>query len=114
MIACDEKRVSGEAKQEQWIANVNAVISTYSGSPQVKSLLKNCVTCPNLPRKQQKFTNFVASSFRDYKYNKGVVQEAWSIIEQASKLTITTPNEEQKKQQPPGPTRLAQTGKGFL
>lgn len=86
---CSENK--GDHKQEQWVANVNAAISTYSGSDRVRSLLQNCVTCPNLPRKQAKFTNFVASSFHEY--NKGVVQEAWSIIEKASKLTITGPNE---------------------
>ena len=91
---------TGEQKQEQWVANVNAVISTYSGSARVRSLLQNCVTCPNLPRKQQKFTNFVASSFHEY--NKGVVEEAWSIIEKASKLTITTPNEKDKQKPPTG------------
>ncbi|XP_063715549.1 cell growth-regulating nucleolar protein-like isoform X2 [Symsagittifera roscoffensis] len=82
----------GDNKQEQWVANVTTVIASYSGNPKVRSLLEMCVQCPNLPRKQKKFVNFVRSSFNER--NQTVVGEAWEIIEKASKLDIndkTTP-----------------------
>ena len=76
----------GDQKQEQWVANVTSVIETYSGNPQVKNLLRMCVDCPNLPRKQKKFVNFVKSSFNEK--NQKIVCEAWDIIERASKMSI--------------------------
>ncbi|GFR71812.1 cell growth-regulating nucleolar protein [Elysia marginata] len=68
----------GEAKQEQWIERVQAAIEKSASNHGLKSLLVRLKDYPNIPRKQQKFQNFLKNSLRVN--NESLITQVWNVL----------------------------------
>lgn len=57
----------GEVKQQQWLQNIDSVMSSGSNfSLKAQSLIKTLSNYDNIPRKKAKFLNFLKNSLRIY------------------------------------------------
>ncbi|KAK3741301.1 hypothetical protein RRG08_034346 [Elysia crispata] len=68
----------GEAKQEQWIEKVQGAIEKSASNHGLKSLLVRLKDYPNIPRKQQKFQNFLKNSLRVN--NESLITQVWNTL----------------------------------
>lgn len=68
----------GEAKQEQWIEKVQGAIEKAASNHALKSLLIKLKDYPNIPRKQQKFQNFLKNSLRVH--NDFLISQVWNTL----------------------------------
>ncbi|XP_041369146.1 cell growth-regulating nucleolar protein-like isoform X2 [Gigantopelta aegis] len=104
------KANKGEAKQEQWIQQVQCAIEKSKCNPNVKRLLVSLQDYPNIPRKKVKFENFLANSLRIR--DKNLVSQAWDILMVDSKQTNNEPLTTAKQSEPnESPETCATNGK---
>ncbi|GFN84122.1 cell growth-regulating nucleolar protein-like [Plakobranchus ocellatus] len=68
----------GEVKQEQWIEKVQGAIERSPSNPGLRSLLVKLKDYPNIPRKQQKFQNFLKNSLRVY--SDVLITQVWDTL----------------------------------
>ncbi|RUS81402.1 hypothetical protein EGW08_010840 [Elysia chlorotica] len=68
----------GEAKQEQWIQKVQEAIDKSASNHGLKNLLIKLKDYPNIPRKQQKFQNFLKNSLRIN--NDYLITQVWNTL----------------------------------
>ncbi|GFQ97423.1 cell growth-regulating nucleolar protein [Trichonephila clavata] len=73
----------GELKQEMWIEHINSTLATKKVSGFLNELLRQIVNHTNIPRKQQKFENFLFNSLKIR--NKRLIAEAWEICAEGFK-----------------------------
>ncbi|XP_014669012.1 PREDICTED: cell growth-regulating nucleolar protein-like [Priapulus caudatus] len=81
----------GEAKQEQWMQNVQEA-AINAKNPRVAELMGKIVEFTNIPRKKAKFENFIKNSVRVY--DATLIDQAWEIFSAKPK------EEEQQKKEP--------------
>ncbi|CAH0547262.1 unnamed protein product [Brassicogethes aeneus] len=92
----------GEVKQESWVDMIKSIIDTEPNLPPPhKNLLNTISSYNNIPRKKQKFINFIKSSSGG-RANLKDVEAIWNIIEkyknqQKPTTQNTTPNPKQEK-----------------
>ncbi|KAH3785632.1 cell growth-regulating nucleolar protein-like [Dreissena polymorpha] len=67
-----------EVKQLQWLQQVQLAIDKAKTNPQLRDLLVRLRDYPNIPRKQNKFINFLANSIKCR--NPKVCNEAWKVL----------------------------------
>lgn len=68
----------GEQKQNQWVEQVQAAIDGAKSDKNIHQLLQRIKDCPNIPRKQAKFKNFVKNSLRVHQ--ERLINQAWDLI----------------------------------
>lgn len=68
----------GEAKQQQWLQQVQTAIDKVKANPQLRDLLERMKDYPNIPRKKAKFENFLRNSLRVR--NPGLMAQVWDLI----------------------------------
>ncbi|XP_052771794.1 cell growth-regulating nucleolar protein-like [Mya arenaria] len=67
-----------EIKQQQWLQQVQLAIDKAKANPQLRELLVKLKDFPNIPRKQNKFINFLGNSVRCR--NPKTCSEAWKVL----------------------------------
>ncbi|CAL1528729.1 unnamed protein product [Lymnaea stagnalis] len=82
----------GEVKQEQWIEKVQNAIEKSATNPRLKDLLERLKDYPNIPRKKQKFENFLKNSLRIM--NHALISQVWETL-----MAAAGQNEESKQKQ---------------
>ncbi|XP_050300314.1 uncharacterized protein C16C10.8 [Anthonomus grandis grandis] len=71
----------GEVKQESWLEMIKSICETETNlKPSCRKLLETISEYSNVPRKKQKFLNFIRSSSGNRAVMKDV-EEVWDIIE---------------------------------
>lgn len=89
-----ESANKGEKKQTAWIENLSELVANSTGlDSDVKELLDIVMKHENIPRKRQKFINFVKNIMR--RANPSTIDKTWDLFEQAIK----------KKDPPPPPPK---------
>jgi len=79
------KENKGEMKQQNWFEQVQgAIVAVNPQNQRLRDLLNQISNFPNIPRKQQKFENFVVNSL--HCRDKKLATEAWGIISNAIKV----------------------------
>jgi len=73
----------GKAKQEEWIQKVKTTIRDGNHTKHINDLMERLITYDNIPRKKQKFINFVRNSLRIT--NEYYGQQLWDVFEKATK-----------------------------
>ncbi|XP_067657078.1 cell growth-regulating nucleolar protein-like [Haliotis asinina] len=75
----------GEAKQDRWIEQVQSAIDNQKGgNPRLRGTLESIKNYPNIPRKKNKFENFLMNSLRIR--DPGLISQLWNVLmEQAVK-----------------------------
>ncbi|XP_046568420.1 LOW QUALITY PROTEIN: cell growth-regulating nucleolar protein-like [Haliotis rubra] len=75
----------GEAKQDRWIEQVQSAIDNQrGGNPRLRGTLESIKNYPNIPRKKNKFENFLMNSLRIR--DPGLISQLWNVLmEQAVK-----------------------------
>uniref|UniRef100_A0A0B6Z578 Uncharacterized protein n=2 Tax=Arion vulgaris TaxID=1028688 RepID=A0A0B6Z578_9EUPU len=68
----------GEVKQEQWIEKVQNAIERSVSNPKLKGVLERLKDYPNIPRKKQKFENFLKNSLRVNSYP--LITQVWDTL----------------------------------
>ncbi|KAL3285157.1 hypothetical protein HHI36_019278 [Cryptolaemus montrouzieri] len=81
----------GELKQELWSDTIRSILNEKSNlKPNCRNLLNHIVNFSNVPRKKQKFLNFMKSTMggrTDYK----TIEEIWDILEEYKSRVVKTP-----------------------
>ncbi|KAH9518507.1 hypothetical protein Btru_016996 [Bulinus truncatus] len=72
----------GEVKQEQWIEKVQLAIETSASNVKLKDILEKLKEYPNIPRKKQKFENFLHNSLRVSNY--ALINQVWDVLMSAA------------------------------
>jgi len=71
----------GDAKQDSWLDMIRSICGSEKNlKPSLRNLLNTISEYSNVPRKKQKFMNFIKSSSGN-RANMKDVEEAWDIIE---------------------------------
>ncbi|CAG2164933.1 unnamed protein product [Oppiella nova] len=73
----------GQQKQEEWIQKVKKAIIESTATKHIKDLMQRLIAYDNIPRKRQKFINFVRNSLRITNDYYG--QQMWEIFEMSIK-----------------------------
>ncbi|XP_022091720.1 cell growth-regulating nucleolar protein-like isoform X2 [Acanthaster planci] len=71
----------GEVKQSQWIESVQAVSSSQSTNPRVRSLLNRLADFNNIPRKKTKFEKFIQNSLKVW--DASLIEQVWAVFSEA-------------------------------
>ncbi|XP_055894704.1 cell growth-regulating nucleolar protein-like [Biomphalaria glabrata] len=72
----------GEVKQEQWIEKVQKAIEVSASNTKLKDILEKLKEYPNIPRKKQKFENFLKNSLRFH--NQALINQLWDVLMSAA------------------------------
>lgn len=67
-----------EVKQLQWIQQVQAAVDKCNANPRLKAILIKLKDQPNIPRKKNKFTNFLASGF--HVKDPNLAAQVWNML----------------------------------
>ena len=85
----DEKNVNipdkGQKRQQDWLNKIKEAVSKVNLSGPTEMALNKLLEYPNIPRKKSKFINFASSCVGIRKPE--VVEQIWSIFEEANKST---------------------------
>lgn len=82
------KANKGDVKQQQWLQNVESVMSSGKNlSKKARDLIDNLKNYDNIPRKRAKFLNFVRNSLRIYDNSLG--EEVWEALSSANSKPVT-------------------------
>ncbi|XP_071089491.1 cell growth-regulating nucleolar protein-like [Haliotis cracherodii] len=69
----------GEAKQDRWIEQVQSAIDNQKGgNPRLRGTLESIKNYPNIPRKKNKFENFLMNSLRIR--DPGLISQLWNVL----------------------------------
>jgi len=74
-----ENSSKGKEKQEELVQKLRATVHTVNCSPHIRDLLKRLCNYENIPRKKQKFFNFVRSCLCIT--NEFYCQQMWDTVE---------------------------------
>ncbi|XP_025832468.1 cell growth-regulating nucleolar protein-like, partial [Agrilus planipennis] len=92
----------GEAKQDAWVEMIRAIIQEdINMKPQNKNLLLTISKHNNVPRKKQKFLNYIKSATGG-KVSENTISDVWDIIESYKEKHVKlnkTKNENDKKEE---------------
>lgn len=77
----------GEQKQEMWLEAIRSTIATTT-EPKLKNVLEHLLTFNNIPRKRNKFENFLRASA--HIKSPGLINEVWQVF---SSVTETPKNQ---------------------
>ncbi|XP_068246222.1 cell growth-regulating nucleolar protein [Palaemon carinicauda] len=84
------KEAKGQKKQEEWVTLLKEKITnTKDINPELKNLFNRLLQFDNIPRKKNKFMNFLKNS---HVKNEGLAEEAWKYFEEVHSMLKTTPN----------------------
>ncbi|KAK9877922.1 hypothetical protein WA026_020145 [Henosepilachna vigintioctopunctata] len=87
----------GELKQEMWSDTIKSILDEDSNlNYKCKNLLNHIAGFNNVPRKKQKFINFMKSTMGG-RVDNSTIEEVWNIIEEHKKNTSNPPVEEAMK-----------------
>ncbi|XP_042204320.1 cell growth-regulating nucleolar protein-like [Homarus americanus] len=86
------KENKGERKQEAWIEQIKErVADTKDMEPKLRELLDHITTFSNIPRKKEKFKNFLLNSAKIR--NGYLVDKAWEVFQAANSNKINSHNQ---------------------
>lgn len=89
----------GERKQQAWINVVNSLLDSETNlSTAERNFLNILSKYENIPRKKNKFLNFIKSAMGN-RVNQSVVNSVWNKMETAFKNSTQSTNTQNEKQQ---------------
>ncbi|ERL88178.1 cell growth-regulating nucleolar protein [Dendroctonus ponderosae] len=88
----------GEVKQESWLDMIRSICETEKNlKPSIKHLLETISEYTNVPRKKQKFMNFIKSSSGN-RVSMQEVEQIWDIIEKHKNASTAQPKEQPQQE----------------
>ncbi|KAJ7329594.1 hypothetical protein JRQ81_015768 [Phrynocephalus forsythii] len=79
----EAKTHKGDMKQQEWIQKIHEAIRETSISHKVRDILEQMYAYDNIPRKKQKFQNWMTNSLKIH--NAVLQDEVWNIFSEATR-----------------------------
>ncbi|XP_064367506.1 cell growth-regulating nucleolar protein isoform X2 [Dromaius novaehollandiae] len=92
----EAKANKGDAKQQEWIQKIHAVMKKPNISPKVQNILEQMRVFDNIPRKKVKFQNWMKNSLRIT--DSTLQDQVWDIFSEANR-NISSEKKQDKPQQ---------------
>ncbi|XP_067325058.1 cell growth-regulating nucleolar protein [Anolis sagrei] len=99
----EAKTHKGDVKQQEWIQKIHEAIKKTNINPKVREILEQMYAYDNIPRKKQKFQNWMANSLKIH--NKALQDQVWDIFSEATKKEIVE-NPSTKSEDVPTPSEV--------
>ncbi|XP_020668967.2 cell growth-regulating nucleolar protein isoform X1 [Pogona vitticeps] len=79
----EAKTHKGDMKQQEWIQKIHEAIRETNINPKVKDILEQMYAYDNIPRKKQKFQNWMANSLKIH--STALQDQVWNIFSEATR-----------------------------